>query len=269
MGKKKNKDKINFRVTSDFLKAYDITLKKAATSLYEKSDFRCQSFYPDRNSLSCIECPFIECPFQRVQLVSHYCTDPFFEEGAGYQRTFEQWQDWFHKLTGVKDDRPKEMFMKKNEQTKESAEHTKQETQTNKTNEDNVEKVSYQTAKEINGNYTLGNIADVAQTNFNLFTKELEAKTKAKYEVEYTTLDSDEPKIKYPRNVIDLLFLIKVWNEEAIEWNLIANGDISKIPPNFKDIYIKVYDPEIECIIFQDECTLKSKGLKLNWTRNN
>lgn len=232
MGKKKNKDKISFRVNSDFLKAYDITLKKAATSLYGKSDFRCQSFYPVRNLLSCIECPF-----QRVQLVSHYCTDPFFEEGAGYQRTFEQWQDWFHKLTGVKDDRPKEMFMKKNEQTKESAEHTEQETQTNKTNEDN--------------------------------TKELEAKTKAKYEIEYLTLDSDEPQTKYVRKVVDLLAHIQQWYQEAIRWNLIVNGNISKIQTDFKDIYIKVYDPEEGVILFQDEYTLKSKGLKLAWTRNN
>lgn len=260
MGKKKNKDKINFRVTSDFLKAYDITLKKAATSLYGKSDFRCQSFYPARNSLSCIECPF-----QRFQLASHYCTDPSFEKGAGYKRTFEQWQDWFHKLTGVKDDRPKEMFMKKNEQTKEITAHTEQETQTNK---DNVEKVSYQTAKEIIGNYTLGNIADVAQTNFNLFTKELEAKTKAKYEIEYLTLDSDEPQTKYVRKVVDLLSLIKEWNREAIKWNLIANENTSKIPTDFKDIYIKVYDPEEGVILFQDEYTLKSKGLKLAWTRD-
>ena len=228
MGKKKNKDKINFRVTSDFLKAYDITLKKAATSLYEKSDFRCQSFYPARHSLSCIECPF-----QRFQMVSHYCTDPSFEEGAGYKRTFEQWQDWFHKLTGVKDDRPKEMFMKKNEQTKESAEHTEQET---KIDEDN---------------------------------KESEAKSKDKYEVEYTALDSDEPKKEYVRKVVDLLSLIKEWNKEAIKWNLIANGNISKIPTNFKDIYIKVYDPEEGVALFQDEYTLKSKGLKLAWTRDN
>ena len=158
MGKKKNKDKINFRVNSDFLKAYDTTLKKAATSLYEKSDFCCQSFYPARNSLSCIECPF-----QRFQLVSHYCTDPSFENGAGYQRTFEQWQDWFHKLTGVKDGRPKEMFMKKNEQTKESAEHTEQEARIDKDN------------------------------------KETEAKTKSKYEVEYTT--SQRKRIESIRDV--------------------------------------------------------------------
>ena len=229
MGKKKNKDKISFRVNSDFLKAYDITLEKAATSLYGKSDFRCQSFYPVRNSLSCIECPF-----QRVQLVSHYCTDPFFEEGAGYQRTFEQWQDWFHKLTGVKDDRPKEMFMKKNEKTKESAEHTEPEA---KIDEDN---------------------------------KEPEAKTKSKYEyeIEYTTLDSDEPKKEYVRKVVDLLSIIKEYYKEAIKWNLIANGNTSKIPTDFKDIYIKVYDPEEGVILFQDECTLKSKGLKLAWTRD-
>lgn len=253
----------NFEPSNVFMKAYTCTLEKAVNSEYGKSDFRCQSFYPVRNSLSCIECPF-----QRFQLASHYCTDPSFEEGAGYKRTFEQWQDWFYKITGKKDDRPKEMFIEKNEKTKEPAEYTEQETQTNKTNEDNVEKVSYQTAKEIIGNYTLGNIADVAQTNFNLFTKELEAKTKAKYEIEYLTLDSDEPQTKYVRKVVDLLAHIQQWYQEAIRWNLIANGNISKIPTDFKDIYIKVYDPEEGVILFQDECTLKSKGLKLAWTRD-
>lgn len=219
MGKKNN-----FKPSDVFMNAYTRTLEKAVNSKYGKSDFQCYSEYPSKFSLNCEDCSF--------NCSSDDCTDPYFEDGAGFDRTFEQWQDWFHKLTGVKDDRPKEMFMKKNEQTKESAEHTEQET---KIDEDN---------------------------------KEPEAKAKSKYEVEYTTLDSDEPKIKYPRKVIDLLFLIKVWNEEAIKWNLIANGDISKIPPNFKDIYIKVYDPEIEYIIFQDECTLKSKGLKLAWTRD-
>lgn len=164
--------------------------------------------------------------------------------------------------------RPKEIFIKKTEQTKEIAEHTEQETQTNKTNEDNIEKVSYQTAKEIAGSYRLGNLADVAQTNFKIFTKELEAKAKAKYEVEYTTLDSDGSRTKYVRKVVDLLYLIKEWNKEAIKWNLIANGNTSKIPHDFKDIYIKVYDPEEGVILFQDECTLKSKGLKLAWIRD-
>lgn len=251
---KKNKDKISFRVTSEFLKAYDITLEKAANSLYYESDFRCQSFYPIEHSLPCNDCPF--------QYLSDYCTDPFIENGAGYKRTFEQWQEWFYKLTGIKDNRLKEAFMKKDEEAKQP----KQEAQIN---EGNTEKVSYQTAKEIAGNYTLGNIADVAQTNFEIFTKELEAKAKAKYEVEYTALDSDEPRTRYARKVVDLLSLIKVWNDEAIKWNLIANGNISKIPTDFKDIYIKVYDSEEGVVLFQDECTLKSKGLKLVWTRDN
>jgi hypothetical protein len=253
MEKKKNKDKISFRVTSEFLKAYDITLEKAANSLYYESDFRCQSFYPIEHSLPCNDCPF--------QHLSDYCTDPFIEDGAGYKRTFEQWQDWFYKLTGIKDNRLKEAFMKKDEEAKQP----KQEAQINA---DNTEKVSYQTAKEIAGNYTLGNIADVAQNNFNLFTKELEEKANAKYEVEYTTLDSDGPKTQYVRKVSDLLSLIKEWNKEAIKWNLIANGNISKIPTNFKDIYIKVYDPEEGVALFQDEYTLKSKRLKLAWTRD-
>lgn len=253
MGKKRNKDKISFRVTSEFLKAYDITLEKAANSLYYESDFRCQSFYPIEHSLPCNSCPF--------QHLSDYCTDPFIEDGAGYKRTFEQWQDWFYKLTGIKDNRLKEAFMKKDEEAKQP----KQEAQIN---EDNTEKVSCQTAKEIAGNYTLGNIADVAQTNFKIFIKELEAKAKAKYEVEYTTLDSDEPQTKYVRKVVDLLYYIQQWYQEAIRWNLIANRNTSKIPFDFKNIYIKVYDPEEGVALFQDEYTLKSKGLKLAWTKD-
>ena len=238
MEKKNNKDKISFRVTSDFLKAYDTTLEKAAGSKYGKSDFLCASQCQPKFSLDCKECPLDCC------------------DGGDAERTFEQWQDWFHKLTGVKDNRTKDSFMQKNEQIKESI-------------EDDIEKVDYQAAKEIAGNYTLGNIADVAQTNFNLFIKELKEKAKAKYEVEYTTLDSDEPRKEYVRKVVDLLSLIKEWNKEAIKWNLIANGNISKIPTNFKDIYIKVYDPEEGVALFQDEYTLKSKGLKLAWTRDN
>lgn len=227
MGKKKNKNKIDFRVTPGFLKAYDITLEKAANSLYEKSDFRCQVSYPIEYSLSCVDCPF--------QRFSDYCTDPFIEDGAGFARTFDQWQEWFYKLTGIKDNRSKEMlnmFMGKPEQTKEPKEPEK-ETQ-----------------------------ADEAQT------KELEAKTKAKYEIKYLTLDFDKPQTKYVRKVVDLLYHIQQWYQEAIKWNLIANGNISKIPHDFKDIYIKVYDPEEGVALFQDEYTLKSKGLKLAWTRD-
>ena len=160
--------------------------------------------------------------------------------------------------------------MKKDEEAKEPTKQIEKETQTDEAQikEDNTEKAPYQTAKEIAGNYTLGNIADVAQTNFNLFTKELEAKIKAKYEIEYLTLDSDEPQTEYVRKVVDLLYYIQKWYQEAIKWNLIANGNISKIPTDFKDIYIKVYDLEEGVILFQDEYTLKSKGLKLAWTRD-
>lgn len=250
----------NFKPSDVFMKAYTCTLEKAVNSKYGKSDFQCYSEYPSKFSLNCEDCSF--------NCSSDDCTNPYFEDGAGFDRTFEQWQDWFYKITGKKDDRPKEIFMEKNEKTKEIAEHTEQETQTNKTNKDNVEKVSYQTAKEINGNYTLGNIADVAQTNFNLFTKELKEKAKSKYEVEYTTLDFDKPKKEYVRKVVDLLYYIQQWYQEAIKWNLITNENISKIPTDFKDIYIKVYDPEEGVALFQDEYTLKSKGLKLAWTRD-
>ena len=215
----------NFKPSDVFMKAYTRTLEKAVNSKYGKSDFQCYSEYPSKFSLNCEDCSF--------NCSSDDCTNPYFEGGAGFDRTFEQWQDWFYKITGKKDDRPKEMFMEKNEKTKEPAEHTEQEA---KIDEDN---------------------------------KEPEAKAKAKYEVEYTTLDSDEPRKEYVRKVVDLLSLIKEWNKEAIKWNLIANGNISKIPTNFKDIYIKVYDPEEGVALFQDEYTLKSKGLKLVWTRDN
>lgn len=214
----------NFKPSDVFMKAYTCTLEKAVNSKYGKSDFQCYSEYPSKFSLNCEDCSF--------NCSSDDCTDPYFEDGAGFDRTFEQWQDWFYKITGKKDDRPKEMFMEKNEKAKNPAEHTEQET---KIDEDN---------------------------------KEPEAKAKSKYEVEYTTLDSDEPKKEYVRKVVDLLSLIKEWNKEAIKWNLIANGNTSKIPFDFKDIYIKVYDPEEGVILFQDECTLKSKGLKLAWIKD-
>ena len=215
----------NFKPSDVFMKAYTRTLEKAVNSKYGKSDFQCYSEYPSKFSLNCEDCSF--------NCSSDDCTNPYFEGGAGFDHTFEQWQEWFYDLTGKKDDRPKEMFVKKNEQTKESAEHTEQEARIDKDN------------------------------------KETEAKTKSKYEVEYTTLDSDEPKKEYVRKVVDLLPIIKEWNDEAIRWNLIANGNISKIPTDFKDIYIKVYDPEEGVALFQDEYTLKSKGLKLAWTRDN
>ena len=214
----------NFKPSDVFMKAYTSTLENAVNSKYEKSDFQCYSEYPSKLSLNCEDCPFC--------CSSDDCTNLYFEDGAGFDRTFEQWQEWFYDLTGEKDDRPKEMFVEKNEQTKEIAEQTEKDIQ--------------------------------AETQ----NKELKEKAKAKYEVEYTTLDSNEPRTRYVRKVVDLLPLIKEWNDEAVRWNLIANGNTSKIPFDFKDIYIKVYDPEEGVILFQDECTLKSKGLKLTWIRD-
>lgn len=50
-------------------------------------------------------------------------------------------------------------------------------------------------------------------------------------------------------------------------WNSIAEGPISNIPDDFKDIYLKVYDSAGNLILF-DTYTLESKGLKkTGWTR--
>lgn len=58
-----------------------------------------------------------------------------------------------------------------------------------------------------------------------------------------------------------------LWYKEAIEWNSIAEGPVSNIPDDFKDIYLKVYDSGGN-LILSDEYTLESKGLKKTiWTR--
>lgn len=97
----------NFKPSGVFMKAYTCTLEKAVNSKYEKSDFQCYSEYPSKFSLNCEDCPFC--------CSSDDCTNPYFEDGAGFDRTFEQWQEWFYDLTGEKDDRPKKMFVEKNE----------------------------------------------------------------------------------------------------------------------------------------------------------
>ena len=59
-------------------------------------------------------------------------------------------------------------------------------------------------------------------------------------------------------------------NSKVIRKENIKNGNhFFDIPHDFKDIYIKVCDPEEGVILFQDKCTLKSKGLKPTWTRDN
>lgn len=64
-----------------------------------------------------------------------------------------------------------------------------------------------------------------------------------------------------------VLEYLRLWYKEAIEWNSIAEGPVSNIPDDFKDIYLKVYDSGGN-LILSDEYTLESKGLKkINWTR--
>ena len=84
----------NFKPSNVFMKAYTRTLEKAANSKYGKSDFQCDSEYPFKFSLECKDCPF-DCS-------SDDCINPYFEDGAGFDRTFEQWQEWFRNLTGKK-----------------------------------------------------------------------------------------------------------------------------------------------------------------------
>lgn len=64
-----------------------------------------------------------------------------------------------------------------------------------------------------------------------------------------------------------VLECLRFWYREAIRWNSIAEGPISNIPDDFKDIYLKVYDSAGNLILF-DTYTLESKGLKkTGWTR--
>ena len=151
----KRRKRNSFKPSDVFMKAYTRTLEKAVNSKYEKSDFQCYSEYPSKFSLNCEDCPFC--------CSSDDCTNPYFEDGAGFDRTFEQWQEWFYDLTGNKDDRPKEMFLEKNE---------------------NVEERRQKDESE----------------NFN---------SKSKYEIEYLTLDSDEPQTEYVWKVVDLLYHIQ------------------------------------------------------------
>lgn len=75
--------------------AYDMTLKHAAND--KKDDFYC-------NTLRCIG---TNCPF-----AAHgNCTDENDIKGAGYKRTFAEWQEWWYKLTGIKDERLESGFI--------------------------------------------------------------------------------------------------------------------------------------------------------------
>lgn len=54
--------------------------------------------------MRCIEgqCPFAGCGS---------CNEETLPDGGGYKRTFAEWQEWWYKLTGIKDSRPESMFI--------------------------------------------------------------------------------------------------------------------------------------------------------------
>lgn len=88
-----------------------------------------------------------------------------------------------------------------------------------------------------------------------------------KFKVVYNLLHQPEEHIIKSCVFGFVLECFRFWYKEAIYWNSIAEGPISNIPNNFKDIYLKVYDSAGNLILF-DEYTLESKGLKkTGWTR--
>lgn len=86
-----------------------------------------------------------------------------------------------------------------------------------------------------------------------------------KFKVIYNLLHQPGEHIVGPYGLV--LDCLRFWYREAIRWNSIAEGPISNIPDDFKDIYLKVYDSAGN-LILSDEYTLESKGLKkTGWTR--
>lgn len=77
--------------------AYDMTLKHAVNSPYKKDEFYC----------STLRCAGTNCPF-----AAHgHCIDENDVDGAGYKRTFAEWQEWWYKLTGINDERLESGFI--------------------------------------------------------------------------------------------------------------------------------------------------------------
>lgn len=77
--------------------AYDLTLKHTANALYKKDKFYC-------NNLRCVG---MDCPFD----AHGNCNDENDIDGADYKRTFAEWQEWWYKLTGIKDERLESGFI--------------------------------------------------------------------------------------------------------------------------------------------------------------
>lgn len=83
--------------SSELRHAYEVTLRYAANADDKKDGFYC-------GYLKCTEgkCPFAE---------YGNCSDETTIDGGGYKRTFAEWQEWWYKLTGIKDSRPESMFI--------------------------------------------------------------------------------------------------------------------------------------------------------------
>lgn len=83
--------------SSELRHAYEVTLRYAANADDKKDGFYC-------GYLKCIEgnCPFAE--YGR-------CNDETTADSSDYKRTFAEWQEWWYKLTGIKDSRPESMFI--------------------------------------------------------------------------------------------------------------------------------------------------------------
>lgn len=106
-----------------------------------------------------------------------------------------------------------------------------------------------------------------AKEIFDSHLKECDNVVSPKFKVVYTCLNNSYSSTLETSNISLVLEAIQFWYKQAIKWNSIANGDVSNIPNDFKDIYLKVFDSANNIIMF-DEYTLSSKGLKkVNWVR--
>lgn len=83
--------------SSELKTAYEMTLRHAANADDKKDEFYC----------GMLRCTDGQCPFAEYKS----CNDENLPVGAGYKRTFDEWQEWWYELTGIKDSRPESMFI--------------------------------------------------------------------------------------------------------------------------------------------------------------
>lgn len=100
-----------------------------------------------------------------------------------------------------------------------------------------------------------------AREVFDSHLQEVDDVVNPKFKIIYNLLDQPGEHILESCVFGIVLECLRFWYKEAIKWNSIADGDVSNIPDDFKDIYLKVLD-SANNIVFFDEYTLASKGLK-------